>query len=149
RCSKGGNQESRAAGEENRPSVRTVGCAGYPSPRASRIDVEKLSGSEVSGLAVMWLVVRTTLLLTLDALVNFFAVHGNVLGCVDADSHLVPLHTEDGDGDVVTDHHGLAHPSGQYKHSFSSLVLRRPGLESRKAVSKSTDSHTRDKPGKP
>src|SRR5580692_7999751 len=84
--------------------------------------------------------VALALLLALDALVDFFAVDGNILRRVDADPYLVALHTQDGHGDIVTDHHSLTDPSRQYEHSSSSLVLRRPGLESRKATYESTDS---------
>src|SRR5437868_14966448 len=48
---------------------------------------------------------------------------GNVLRCIDTNSHLIALHPKDGDGDIVADHHGFTHPSRQYEHLFFLLDL--------------------------
>jgi hypothetical protein len=50
-------------------------------------------------------------LLTLDALVDFHAVHGDLLWRCDPEAHLVALHAGHGEGDLVPDHHGLSAPS--------------------------------------
>ena len=44
------------------------------------------------------------MLLTLDTLVDFFAMNGDISRRVDADAHLVGLHANDGHGDIVADH---------------------------------------------
>src|ERR1700722_12283746 len=62
---------------------------------------------------------RRWMLRTLDALVDFFAMNGDVFRCADADTHLVALHANDGHGDVVPDHDSLANPSCQYQHGTS------------------------------
>src|SRR6516164_3239359 len=48
------------------------------------------------------------LLLALDALVDFLAVHGDMLRRIDSDAHLVPFDPQNRDGHVVTNHDGLA-----------------------------------------
>jgi len=72
------------------------------------------------------LALRLALLFALDTLEDLFPMDGNVLRCIDTNSHLIALHPKDGDGDVVTDHHGFTHPSRQYEHYSSSLILGRP-----------------------
>jgi hypothetical protein len=62
---------------------------------------------------------RRWMLRTLDALVDFFAMNGNIFSCADADEHLVAFHANDGHGDIVTDHKSLANPSCQYQHGTS------------------------------
>jgi hypothetical protein len=57
-------------------------------------------------------------LLFLDALVNFFAMHGNLFGRIDTNAHLVTLHAQYGDSDIITDHQGLSDPASQNQHSF-------------------------------
>jgi hypothetical protein len=71
---------------------------------------------------------RLTLLFALDTLEDLFPMDGNVLRCIDANSHLIALHPKDGDGDIVTDHHGLTHPSRQYEHLFFLLDLGPSGF---------------------
>src|SRR5690606_5472701 len=58
-----------------------------------------------------------------DALVDLFAVDGNVLGRGDADTHLVALYPDYRDGDRIADHQGLADAAGQNHHLGN---LRRP-----------------------
>jgi hypothetical protein len=57
-------------------------------------------------------------LLFLDALVNLFAVHGNFLGSIYANAHLITFHAQHGDGDIITHHQGLSDPASQNQHSF-------------------------------
>jgi hypothetical protein len=66
------------------------------------------------------------MLRTLDALVDFFAMNGDVFRCADADTHLVALHANDGHGDVVPDHDSLANPSCQYQHGTSFAIIGMP-----------------------
>jgi hypothetical protein len=56
--------------------------------------------------------------LFLDALVNFFAVHGNLFWRVNANAHLITFNAQHGDSDFVTHHQGLSDPSSQNQHSF-------------------------------
>jgi hypothetical protein len=72
----------------------------------------------------LWL----ALLLPLDTLEDLFPMDGNVLRCIDTNSHLIALHPKDGDGDIVTDHHGFTHPSRQYEHLFFLLDLGLPDV---------------------
>ena len=55
-------------------------------------------------------------LLALDSLVDFFAMYGDRLRRIDANAHLVALHAQNGNGNVVSDHDRLAHPSSQNQH---------------------------------
>jgi hypothetical protein len=50
-------------------------------------------------------------LFTLDALVYFLAMHRDIPWGINADAHLIPLYTKNRNGDLVTDHQGLADPS--------------------------------------
>jgi hypothetical protein len=50
------------------------------------------------------------------AFADLLAVHGNVLGGIDADAHLVPLYGKDGNADIVSDHDALADPPGENEH---------------------------------
>jgi hypothetical protein len=56
--------------------------------------------------------------LFLDALVNFFAVHGNLFRRVNANAHLITFNAQHGDSDFVTHHQGLSDPASQNQHSF-------------------------------
>jgi hypothetical protein len=62
---------------------------------------------------------RRWMLLTLDTLVDFFAMNGDIFRCADADAHLVGLHVNDGHGDIVADHKSLANASCQFQHGMS------------------------------
>jgi hypothetical protein len=117
-------------------------------PRERRFGVARESraraDSLVSGRNVLrgWLglALRLTLLFALDTFKDLFAMDGNVLRCIDTNSHLIALHPKYGDGDIVTDHHGFTHPSRQYEHLFFLLDLGPPEFESRKnPLKKSTD----------
>src|SRR5690349_19730322 len=71
------------------------------------------SGGDVFGRLLglaLRIALRIALLLALDALVNLFPVHGDVLRSVDADANLVSFNSKHGDRDVVADHHRLTHP---------------------------------------
>jgi hypothetical protein len=57
-------------------------------------------------------------LLFLDALVNLLTVHGDFLGSIDANAHLITFHAQHGNGDIVTYHQGLSDPASQNQHSF-------------------------------
>ena len=70
-------------------------------PRASRyVGHTNKAGSdrsEIRRLVVLRFalcVAALALLLALDALVDFFPMDGNVLRCVDSDTHLVAFHTD-------------------------------------------------------
>jgi hypothetical protein len=112
-------------------------------PRASRhADLGRNVLSGRLGFALR----LTLLLFALDTLEDLFPMDGNVLRCIDTNSHLIALHPKDGDGDIVADHHGLTHPSRQYEHLFFLLDLGLPGLEGHKnPLEKSTDSRGTDK----
>jgi hypothetical protein len=51
--------------------------------------------------------------LFLDALVNFFTVHGNLLRRVNANAHLITFHAQHGDSYFITDHQGLSDPASE------------------------------------
>ena len=55
-------------------------------------------------------------ILLLDALVDLLAMDRDLLGGVHADTHLVSLDPQDGDGDIVTDYQGFSYTSCQYEH---------------------------------
>ena len=59
-------------------------------------------------------------LLAVDALIDFFAVNGDIFRRIDADAYLSTLHPDDGHGDIVADHQPLAHFPCQYQHGRSS-----------------------------
>jgi len=59
----------------------------------------------------------------LDALVNFFAVHRYVFGRIDADTHLVTFHTQDGNAYFITNHQSLTNSTSQNQHYFSPVWL--------------------------
>jgi hypothetical protein len=59
------------------------------------------------------------MLLTLDTLVDFFAMNGDIFRCADADAHLVGLDAKNGHGDLVADHESLANSSSQFQHGTS------------------------------
>ena len=54
--------------------------------------------------------------LVLDALENFFAMDGNALGGIHADTHLVSLDAQYGDGHFLTDHDGFPDSSRKNQH---------------------------------
>jgi len=54
----------------------------------------------------------------LDALVNLLAMHGNILGCVDADSYLLAADAQDGDVNVITDVYALPDLAGEYRNEL-------------------------------
>lgn len=56
--------------------------------------------------------------LFLYALVDFFAMHGNLLGGIDTNAHLITFHAKNGHSDIVTHHQGLSDPASQNQHSF-------------------------------
>jgi hypothetical protein len=49
------------------------------------------------------------LLFILDALVNFFTMYRNFLGCVDTNPDLISFRTKYGDRDLVTHHYRLSY----------------------------------------
>jgi hypothetical protein len=53
-------------------------------------------------------------LLTFDALVDLFAMYGDLTRCVDADPNLIPFDTENGDGHFISDHQCFADATGEY-----------------------------------
>src|SRR5262249_53943684 len=42
---------------------------------------------------------------------------GDVLRCIDTDSHLIALHPQHSDCDLLIDHQGFLDPASQYEHS--------------------------------
>lgn len=56
--------------------------------------------------------------LGLDALVDFFAVHGNIFRSVDAKTNLEALNAQNGDGNVVTNVYAFADFAGEYQHNL-------------------------------
>src|SRR6478672_7129272 len=60
--------------------------------------------------------------LALNRLVDLAAMHGDVLGSLDADSHLVPADLNDGHRDIVVDDDALVFLAGENQHCLSSLV---------------------------
>ena len=55
---------------------------------------------------------------SLDALVNFFAVNGNVFRSVDADSDLLAANAQDGDRNVITNVYAFTDFAGEYQHGL-------------------------------
>ena len=45
-------------------------------------------------------------------------MHGNILGCVDADSYLLAADAQDGDRDVITDVYAFTDFAGEYQHGL-------------------------------
>ena len=70
--------------------------------------------------------------LPLDSFVDFFAVYGDILGCVDSDSDLITFNAEHCNGHVVSDHDGLADLSGQDKHCRLPRWIQGVGRATRK-----------------
>ena len=62
---------------------------------------------------------------------DFLAVHGHVLRRSDADANLVALDAQHRDGDRVTDHQGLSHPSRQNQHPLPSRYVPAPARMAR------------------
>jgi hypothetical protein len=58
-------------------------------------------------------------MLALDLLEDLFAVHGDVPWGVDPDPYLVSFHTQDADGDVITNHQRLSNSTSQNQHDAS------------------------------
>ena len=44
----------------------------------------------------------------LDALVDLFTMHRDILGRIDAETHLVTLNTQDGNLNIITNYESLA-----------------------------------------
>src|SRR5690348_12493862 len=64
------------------------------------------------------------LVTTLDALVDLFAMHRDVLWRVDANAHLVALDSEDGHRHGITDHQGFTDAASQDQHLYPPLTGR-------------------------
>jgi hypothetical protein len=45
--------------------------------------------------------------------VDLLAIHDDVFGSLNSEADLITLDTEDGDGDIVTDHHRFVGAAGQ------------------------------------
>src|SRR5680860_963291 len=56
-----------------------------------------------------------------DAFVNFLTMHGDFLGRVHADTHLIAFHPEHGHCYLVTDHQGLSYTTCQNQHPWLSF----------------------------
>src|SRR6185312_17208965 len=59
--------------------------------------------------------------LPLDTLVNLLTMHRDALWRVDADTHLISLDPQNGDGHVVPDHDGLTHAPCKNQHTGNPL----------------------------
>jgi len=59
---------------------------------------------------------RVELAASLDASKDLFAVYRNIGWCLDADSNLIALDTEDGDLDVIADIQNFIHSARQDQH---------------------------------
>jgi hypothetical protein len=57
-----------------------------------------------------------------DALKDFFAMHGHILGSANTKADLVAFEPEHCHGDVMADHYGFANAAGQYEHFGASLL---------------------------
>jgi hypothetical protein len=66
---------------------------------------------------------RNRLVTALDALIDFFAMHGNILRRVNANAHLISLDAEHGHGDQVADHQGFAYSASEDQHFANLLEL--------------------------
>jgi hypothetical protein len=56
------------------------------------------------------------ILFAFDAFIDLFAVDRDILGGIDANTHLVAFHAQYRDRNLVADHHGFANTSRQYQH---------------------------------
>ena len=56
--------------------------------------------------------------LGLDALVDFFAVHGNIFRGIDSQAYLKTLNAKNRDGDLVTNVYAFAYFAGEYQHNL-------------------------------
>src|SRR6185312_1354735 len=113
---------------------RIVSRAPEPASRSARINVYPVlvkswcGRASASGRLVPGFVglggcgTRPRLMLLLDALVNLFAMHRDILGCGDADAHLVALHAQHRDGYLVADHQGFPNAAGQNQHDGTPFV---------------------------
>src|SRR3984957_14002419 len=83
-----------------------------------KIDYGRLSGvvGHLGHLRTRGLRGGIAVFFAFDTVVNLFTVDGHVLGRIDADPDLVPLDAQNRHGDLVADHHRLAHSSRQYQH---------------------------------
>src|SRR5690606_38867998 len=93
------------------PSMAPLGPSSLSrgAPSASRASLRR-ARKDTGSLPARQIVLagaRLGLVPALDALVDFLAMHGHILGRGDADAHLVALDAEHGDGDGITDHQGL------------------------------------------
>ena len=67
-------------------------------------------------------------LFLLDAQVDLFSMHRNILWSIDSQANLAAPDTQGRYGDVISDHDALAHASCQYQHSFAPLLLAKISL---------------------
>jgi hypothetical protein len=56
------------------------------------------------------------------ALIDFFAMHGYLLGSRESKAHKRALYTEHGYGDFIANLHRLSQASGQNEHKAASLI---------------------------
>ena len=73
--------------------------------------------------SICWLFARSgrlglARLLSLDAFVNLFPMHRNIFRGIDPNAHLTAFDAQNGDGDLVADHDGLADSTREDKHAF-------------------------------
>jgi hypothetical protein len=59
-------------------------------------------------------------LFSLDALIDFFPVHRDIPGRIDANPYLVAFDTQHSNSDVITNHQGFTNPASQYQHDYHS-----------------------------
>src|SRR5882757_1069487 len=100
------------------PSIVFLWSLGFAYGTRSQPALVRVAGAQPL-MIVETLRQRRWMLRTLDALVDFFAMNGDIFRCADADAHMVALHSNDGHGDIVADHKSLANPSCQYQHGTS------------------------------
>src|ERR1700754_3462829 len=109
---------SRGAPSASRASLREHGPSGVWPERAAKdtgLGSVRQPSVTLADLAVGRIV------LVLDALVNLLAVYRDILRSIDANAHLIALHTENGDGHLVADHQGFTDPAGQNQHDSYSI----------------------------
>src|SRR5574337_503246 len=63
----------------------------------------------------------SSLVLLFDALVDFFAMHRDILGRSDANAHLVAFDAQHRDRYLVADHQGFPHSASQNQHDRTPL----------------------------
>src|SRR5690606_20563277 len=115
---------SRGAPSASRASLR-VDRVATTGPRTTGREGYRSHGRRGKSIPVGFGLARGFgLVAATDALVELFAMDGNVLRRGNADTHLVALYPENRDGDRIADHQGLADAAGQNQHLGN---LRRPG----------------------